>query len=125
MDKRLGNIEILGKEYPLNFSVRIAQDFNETLKAKASGGFSAERQNLRLLHLLLEDGAKFSRLVLGQETPEPPTLEALEVIFTPADNATISKAIVETIEAGGMRFVHAKPAKKNGAAGAEEKPPKA
>ena len=110
MEKRLGKMEILGEEYPLNYSVRIAQQYNDLAGEKLTG-FGADRKALELLHLLLEDGAAYHRVVLGKEV-HPPTLEELELIFTPADTPRVVAAIQETLELGGMRMVHAKPAKK-------------
>lgn len=119
MEKRLGKIEILGKEYPLNFSVRLGQEFHEALAAKPEGVFGVEKQNLHLLALMLKDGAAFTRVVTG-EAMDPPTEEQLELIFTPGDNAKIVEAVRDTIEKGGVRLVQAKP-KKNEAA---EQPPR-
>lgn len=111
MEKRLGKIEIMGKEYPLNFSVRIAQQYNDLADGKVQG-IEVDRRTLELLHLLMEDAAAYNRVVLGKES-EVLSLEALELIFTPADTPKVVSAIKETIELGGMRMVNAKPAKKN------------
>lgn len=111
MEKRLGKIEILGTEYPLNFSVRIAQQYNDLAGEKLTG-FGADRRAIELLSLLLEEGAAYCRLVLGKEIV-PPSLEQLELIFTPADTPRIAVAIREALELGGMRMVAAKSSKKN------------
>lgn len=123
MENRLGKIEILGKEYPLNFSVRLGQEFSEALEAKPDGVFGIEKQNIRLLALMLKDGAAFKRVVMGEDI-DPPTEEQLELIFTPGDNAMIVAAIQDTIKKSGVRMIQARP-KKNEAPGTGVKSPKA
>lgn len=123
MEKRLGKIEILGKEYPLNFSVRLGQEFSEALEAKPDGVFGIEKQNIRLLALMLKDGAAFKRVVMGEDI-DPPTEEQLELIFTPGDNAMIVEAIQDTIKKSGVRMIQARP-KKNEAQATGVKSPKA
>lgn len=123
MEKRLGKIEILGKEYPLNFSVRLGQEFSEALEAKPDGVFGVEKQNIRLLALMLKDGAAFKKIVMGEDI-DPPTEEQLELIFTPGDNAMIVAAIQDTIKKSGVRLVQARP-KKNEAPATGVKSPKA
>lgn len=123
MEKRLGKIEILGKEYPLNFSVRLGQQFSEALEAKPEGVFGIEKQNIRLLALMLKDGAAFKRVVMGEDI-DPPTEEQLELIFTPGDNAMIVEAIQDTIKKSGVRMIQARP-KKNEAQATGVKSPKA
>ena len=123
MENRLGKIEILGKEYPLNFSVRLGQEFSEALEAKPDGVFGIEKQNIRLLALMLKDGAAFKRVVMGEDI-DPPTEEQLELIFTPGDNAMIVAAIQDTIKKSGVRMIQARP-KKNEAQATGVKSPKA
>lgn len=123
MEKRLGKIEILGKEYPLNFSVRLGQEFSEALEAKPDGVFGVEKQNIRLLALMLKDGAAFKRVVMGEDI-DPPTEEQLELMFTPGDNAMIVEAIQDTIKKSGVRLIQARP-KKNEAPATGVKSPKA
>lgn len=123
MENRLGKIEILGKEYPLNFSVRLGQEFSEALEAKPDGVFGIEKQNIRLLALMLKDGAAFKRIVMGEDI-DPPTEEQLELIFTPGDNAMIVAAIQDTIKKSGVRMIQARP-KKNEDPGTGAKSPKA
>lgn len=123
MENRLGKIEILGKEYPLNFSVRLGQEFSEALEAKPDGVFGIEKQNIRLLALMLKDGAAFKRVVMGEDI-DPPTEEQLELIFTPGDNAMIVAAIQDTIKKSGVRLIQARP-KKNEAPATGVKSPKA
>ena len=123
MENRLGKIEILGKEYPLNFSVRLGQEFSEALEAKPDGVFGIEKQNIRLLALMLKDGAAFKRIVMGEDI-DPPTEEQLELIFTPGDNAMIVAAIQDTIKKSGVRMIQARP-KKNEAQATGVKSPKA
>lgn len=123
MENRLGKIEILGKEYPLNFSVRLGQEFSEALEAKPDGVFGVEKQNIRLLALMLKDGAAFKKIVMGEDI-DPPTEEQLELIFTPGDNAMIVAAIQDTIKKSGVRMIQARP-KKNEAPATGVKSPKA
>lgn len=111
MENRLGSFEMDGKAYPLNYSVRIAQRVDEAAGKKPAGAYEIYRQNVELLSLLLEDGAEFSRVILGKEVV-PPTLEQLLLLLTPADNARVVQAIQDALERGGLRQVKAR-AKKN------------
>lgn len=111
MENRLGSFEIDGKSYPLNYSVRIAQSVDTAAAKKSSGAYEIYRQNVELLSLLLEDGAEFSRVILGKEVI-PPTLEQLLLLLTPADNARVVQAVQDALERGGMRMVKSR-AKKN------------
>lgn len=112
MEKRMGEIEILGKLYPLNFSLRIAQRYNELAKENRPGDFGVDHRTLELLHLLMEDAAAYNRVVLGKES-ETLSLEALELVITPADTPKVAEAIRKALELGGMRMVTAKSSKKN------------
>ena len=60
---------------------------------------------------MLEDGAEFSRVILGEKV-QAPTLEQLLLLLTPADNTRVVQAIRDALERGGMRLVKAR-AKKN------------
>lgn len=111
MEKRLGEIEIMGKKYPLNFSVRIAQEFGELLADKKTDNFAIMLQNIKILALMLRDGAEYFRVILGTEIT-PPTEEELELILTPADNERVVQAIQNTLQVGGKRQVQAKAKKK-------------
>ena len=113
MEKRLGSIEIGGDVYPLNFSVRVSQAFNDLGAQKAESTYEIQKQNIQLLLLLLQDGAEYSRVILGKEISIP-TLEQMELLLSPADNERVVQAILETMELGGMRLVQAKPKKKEG-----------
>ena len=111
MENRLGSFEIDGKAYPLNYSVRIAQNVDAVAANKQEGAYGIYRQNVELLSLLLEDGAEFSRVILVEKV-QAPTLEQLLLLLTPADNTRVVQAIRDALERGGMRLVKAR-AKKN------------
>ncbi len=120
MEKRLGEIELLGKKYPLNYSVRISQDVDGILSEKAAGDLAAiARRDIRLISLMMDDAKKYRRLILGEET-ETLSREQMELILTPADVPKLEKAISETVSLGGMRFIAAAPPKKEGAEGTEK-----
>lgn len=107
MENRLGSFEIDGKAYPLNYSVRIAQNVDAVAANKQEGAYGIYRQNVELLSLLLEDGAEFSRVILGEKV-QAPTLEQLLLLLTPADNTRVVQAIRDALERGGMRLVKAR-----------------
>ena len=120
MEKRLGEIELLGKKYPLNYSVRISQDFDGILSEKTSGDLAGiAARDIRLIALMMEDAREYRRLILREET-ETLSREQLEVLLSPADVPKLEKAIAETVKLGGLRFIEAAPPKKEGAEGTEK-----
>lgn len=117
MEKRLGEIELLGKKYPLNYSVRISQDVDGILAEDTPKDQTAiAKRDIRLISLMMEDAREYRRLILGEET-ETLTREQLEVLLSPADLIKLEAAISATIKLGGMRFIEAKPPKKEEADG--------
>lgn len=113
MEKRFGQIEILGKTYKLNYSLRIAQQFNDIVSRQETGSFANEEKNLEILALMMRDAAEFERRIFGKDT-EVLELDQLQLIMTPADNGKVLAAIKETVELGGMQFVKAKSKKNEG-----------
>lgn len=85
MEKRLGEIELLGRKYPLNYSVRISQDVDGILSEKNAGDLvSIAKRDIRLVTLMMEDAREYRRLILGEET-ETLSKEELEVLLSPSD----------------------------------------
>lgn len=117
-EKRLGSIEIEGVEYPLNYSIRVAQRYNEIVDEKTVGEFALVERNIRVLALLMENGAEYRRVFRGEKC-EPLTEEQLKLCLTAADNERICNAIIDTINRAGARYVEAAPGK-NGEAAQED-----
>lgn len=115
MDERLGSFEVGGVVYPLNYSMRIAQRYNDAIEAEVSGDFAYMERNMEILALLMDDGAAYKRAFGGEEIT-PPGLEKLRLSLTPADNQRVSEAILDTLQRAGIRTVEAKPGKNAGAA---------
>lgn len=110
MDNRLGSIEINGTTYPLNYSMRIAQQYNDITEEDIKGDFAYMERNLKLLALLMEDGAAYQK-AFGGEPVTPMSLESLRMCLSPVDSKKVSDAIVDTMYRAGVRRVEAKPGK--------------
>lgn len=121
MDERLGSFEVGGVAYPLNYSMRIAQRYNEAIAAEVSGDFAYMERNVQILALLMDDGAAYKRAFGGEEIT-PPGLEKLRLSLTPADNQRVLEAILDTLQRAGIRTVEAKPGKNAGAAPESKSP---
>lgn len=116
----MGEIELLGKKYSLNYSVRISQDVDGIFAEGAPGDLeAAAKRDIRIIALMMEDAREYRRLIMGEET-ETLSREQLEVLLSPSDVPKLEKAIAETVQLGGMRFIEAKPPKKEEAEGSEK-----
>ena len=122
MDKHFTQIEIAGKSYPLNYSIRASRKFAEMPKL---GGDSLMQdvfeQNVRYLYILMEEGADYRKRFLGEPGELGVTEEDLYNYFSPNDTERIVGAVDEAMKAGNQREVSAKPGKNAGAAAGEEK----
>jgi len=106
-EKRLGSIEIDGIAYPLNYSIRNAAEVDNALSAtnpEEYGKYGVVAKNIRILGLLLRDGAEYMNHFHGEKI-SPPAEEDLLYLLSPNDNPRVFSAIKETVESGGARLV--------------------
>ena len=107
-EKRLGQIEIGGKTYPLNYSIRNADEIDKALAAKPPeeyGDYGNVVKNIRVLIPLMRDGAEYMKRFHGEEI-DLLTEDDILSILDPGDNPRIITAIKEAIESGSVRLVN-------------------
>lgn len=122
MDKHFTQIEIAGKSYPLNYSIRASRRFTETAKLSDDSTVQdAFEQNVHYLFVLMEEGADYQKRFLGEPGELEISEEDLLVYFSPNDTERIVKAIQDAMSAGNQREVNAKPGKNTGAAAGKGK----
>lgn len=118
--KRITEIELAGKQYPLNFSVKAAKAVDEKFGSldQLSGVFgwgdiTTSMYNVCwMLELLMEQGAAYKKLVDG-ETVELLPKEELETIIGPADIPMVQVAILESIGLSMKPSLEVEPDEKN------------
>lgn len=122
MDNRLGAITVLGKEYPLNYSVAASRKISALapLGKEATVQDNYERA-VKYLYILMEEGTRYTCYATGAADPVPYTEANLLSIFTPGDMEGVIAAVNQTIERGSTREVQVKPPKN----GATAPPPEA
>ncbi len=117
---RIVEFEIAGRKYPLNFSVKAAEvvseryggleNITEMFSGKSSGEMM--REAIFLVHLLIEQGIAYKRLVDGEEIAGI-SLEDLAVIMGPSDFGKMQEALMGAMMAGMGRTVEVEPDPKN------------
>lgn len=123
---RTGEIEIGGVQYPLCFSLRVAQCCAERYGAMdaVAGAIAGAAESgdtmgvltecLWLLGEMLAAGRRYSALT-GVETPEPPAGDALFDLWGLDDISMLRGKVFGTLAAGSRREVEAAPPKNAGA----------
>lgn len=112
---RLREIEIAGKTYPLNFSIRAAREIGERCGGIENigaymGGKKLDEQSVEALWMLcrlMENGAAYKRLTVGEEIILP-DFETLEILI---DTETVIEKVLECITTGSeseIKVEHAK-----------------
>lgn len=119
--KRLTEIEIAGKTYPLNFSTKAAETisdkygsfgaFGSAMSETADTG-KALKEIVWVLFLLMEQGAAYYRIVEGREV-EIPTQEDLEVLIGIPDAELLREKILESVGVGAAQTVELEDNAKN------------
>lgn len=107
LEKRMGQIEIGGKTYPLNYSIRNADEIDKALAANPPeeyGAYGNVVKNVRVLAILIRDGVEYMKRFHGEEV-EPLAEDDILSILDPGDNPRIIAAIKETIESGSVRLI--------------------
>lgn len=112
MKTRLGEIEILGKKYYLNYSVRASRKFGEIEKPKKDETFQDYWERyIKYLAILLKEGADYAESILGEHVERRFTEEELLLLISPADCSEMIEAVNTAFERGNNREVDVKPGK--------------
>lgn len=117
---RITEIEIAGKKYPLNFSIRAAKEVAKKYGDISNVGDAFTDKPMDemmdeatwILALLIDQGAAYKRVVDGEDI-KAPTQEELEVIMGVADFANIKDTLMGAMMAGMKREIEVEPNPKN------------
>lgn len=118
---RITEIEIAGRKYPLNFSVRAAE-----VMAEWFGGLENIEQVFsnrpahemlgdvrRIIALLIEQGVAYRKLVDGVDAPSI-TADELGIILSVGDTDVLKGALLAAMRVGMKQTVETEPDPKNG-----------
>jgi hypothetical protein len=117
---RIGEIEIAGSTYPLNFSTKAAKEIAIRYDGleNIEGAFSGKAVDAMmdeivwLLSLLIAQGVAYKRIVAGEEV-KGITAEELEVVLGVADMAGLKDKIMDAMMGGMKREVEVEVDPKN------------
>lgn len=117
---RIGEIEIAGSKYPLNFSTKAAKEISARYGGlenvdKAFDGKSIDAmmdEIIWLLSLLIAQGVAYKRIVDGEEI-KGITADELDVVLGVADMAGLKDKIMDAMLGGMSREVEVEPDPKN------------
>ena len=109
---RIGEIEIAGSKYPLNFSTKAAKEIAQRYDGleNIEDAFSGKAVDAMmdeivwLLSLLIAQGVAYKRIVEGEEV-KGITAEELEVVLGVADMAGLKDKIMDAMMGGMKREV--------------------
>lgn len=126
---RIAEIEIAGKKYPLNFSMKAARQFVQRYGSvedvwRKLGDMDQVEKMAELnwiLALMIEQGCAYRKLADGEDIT-PPTENELEILMGFADFAASSEKIQEAIVAGITPEIELKLKKKAAAMAASIQP---
>lgn len=118
---RLKQVEIAGKQFSLNFSTKAANMVDEKFGGieKLGGIFSADTVSntmsnlVWLLHLLMEQGAAYHKII-DEEEIQLYTLEELEVLIGIIDLETLQYDLLDAVGLGMKSEVEVETDTKNG-----------
>jgi len=117
---RITEIEIAGRKYPLNFSIRAAKEVAKKYGDISNVGDAFTDKPMDemmdeatwILALLIDQGAAYKRVVDGEDI-KAPTQEELEVIMGVADFANLKDTLMGAMMAGMKREIEVEPNPKN------------
>ena len=117
---RITEIEIAGKNYPLNFSVKAAKEVSKRYGDISNIGDAFTDKPMDemmdeanwILSLLIEQGIAYKKIVDGEEI-KGITSDELEVVMGVADFANLKDTLFESMMAGMEREVEVEVAPKN------------
>lgn len=118
---RIGEIEIAGSTYPLNFSTKAAKEISSRYGGlenidKAFSGKSVDvmmDEVIWMLSLLIAQGVAYKRIVEGEEV-KGISADDLEVVLGVADMAGLKDKIMDAMLGGMSREVEVEQDPKNG-----------
>lgn len=118
---RIGEIEIAGSTYPLNFSTKAAKEIAQRYDGleNIEDAFSGKAVDammdevIWLLSLLIAQGVAYKRIVEDEEV-KGITADELEVVLGVADMAGLKANIMDAMMGGMSREVEVEPDPKNG-----------
>lgn len=118
--KRIENIKIGEKEYPLNLSVKAAEAIEERYGGITKIGEAFHEDNvvkmlnelLWLLSVMMEQGAAYMRIAEGKEI-KPLNYEELQVMVGLSDVLKMKENVMKAITAGMGRSVEVESDPKN------------
>lgn len=117
---RITEIEIAGKKYPLNFSVKAAKEVSarygdiENIGDAFEGKSTSEMMDEAtwILALLIEQGVAYKKIVDGEEV-KGLTQDELEILMGVVDFADLKSTLLGAMTAGMRREVEVEPDPKN------------
>lgn len=117
---RITEIEIAGRKYPLNFSVKAAKEVSERYGDISNIGDAFEGKSTSemmdeanwILALLIEQGVAYKKIVDGEEV-KGLTQDDLEVVMGVVDFADLKNTLLGAMTAGMRREVEVEPDPKN------------
>lgn len=117
---RITEIEIAGKKYPLNFSVKAAKEVSERYGDITNIGDAFEGKSTSemmdeanwILALLIEQGVAYKKIVDGEEV-KGLTQDELEILMGVVDFADLKSTLLGAMTAGMRREVEVEPDPKN------------
>jgi len=115
---RITEIEIAGKKYPLNFSVKAAKEVSKrygdisNIGDAFSGKAIAEMMDEAnwILALLIEQGVEYKKIVEGEEI-KGLTQDELEIVMGVTDFSNLKATLLGAMTAGMKREVEVEPEK--------------
>ncbi len=124
---RITEIEIAGKKYPLNFSLKAAKKLAEKYGDIQNIGDALNTQNTSqqmetatfMLYILIDQGCAYKR-IMEEEDIKAPTLEELEIIVGVADFANISQTLMDAMTAGMKPTIETEPEEPKNAKATQE-----
>lgn len=117
---RITEIEIAGRKYPLNFSVKAAKEVSERYGDISNIGDAFEGKSTSemmdeanwILALLIEQGVAYKKIVDGEEV-KGLTQDELEILMGVVDFADLKSTLLGAMTAGMRREVEVEPDPKN------------
>lgn len=101
---RVVKTTINGTEYSLNYSMRALREIMDRFGTSTAFFEQIEESNnlIWTLHLLLEQGAEYQKIMYGKES-KIYTVDELEVILTPVEMGRIEEDIIRALQVGTQR----------------------
>lgn len=120
---RVIELDIAGKAYPLNFSVKAARTIDEKYGGIEKMAESFENEGVGKImsvlsdvtHLLMEQGAAYERLINEKEI-EVPSADDLEIMLGMQDFKVLQETLFKAMGIGAAPTVEVEPEKKGKAA---------